>query len=660
MKILLVEDDEATARLLADTLTADSYIVDVATDGQMGWELVERWEYDLLVLDIGLPRLDGLNLCRQIRAKNYRMPILLLTARDSNEEMILGLDSGADDYLTKPFDLSLLLARIRVQVRRGYSKPVSALLTRSLACGTLSLNGDSQQVIYNDREIELRRKEYQLLELLLRYPGRVFSRDGILDRLWTSEDSPTEGAVTNLIKDLRQRLKGVGIDPEIIETVYGSGYRLKKELPQPLADQTASEKPKEKTVEAIAQASEWFRRSLPKRIEQLAEIEREAREGTLTAVGQKVGKEEAHKLVGGLGTFGFVADAIAARQIETLLNEKFPLSSVQIEALSQHLSLLKESIQDLLAVPTNQLVTSDCKWQSDEVKITLLVLGSSVSEVADYQGFLQPWGIHVIHWDEPKQFQALIATITPDILLLDANSSAIDPFSFCRSLRQDLQWGDLPILVLSDRCDPPYLQQIFAAGADDFIMKPVIGPELVSRTISQVERSRSRSKVVQACSEIDPLTQLASRPSFDRQLSLLWSRLESLELPLVLMLVEIDGLSVGNREAKDRGLPQVARELGRHVDPRKDLLARYGEATFVLLFPETALDQAIKIADGIEQALARLALSTETGDRQSINIGITGTIPVPEKSVNALLTIAEQALQAARWRGGNTYCLYPF
>ena len=495
MKILLVEDDEATARLLADTLTADSYIVDVATDGQMGWELVERWEYDLLVLDIGLPKLNGLNLCRQIRAKNYRMPILLLTARDSNEEMILGLDSGADDYLTKPFDLSLLLARIRVQVRRGYLKSVSAALTRTLGCGTLSLNSDSQQVIYNDREIELRRKEYQLLELLLRYPGRVFSRDAILDRLWTCEDSPTEGAVTNLIKDLRQRLKGVGIEAEIIETVYGSGYRLKKELSQSFTDKTVNEKPKEKTLEAIAQASEWFRRSLPKRIEKLAEIEREAREGTLTAVGQKAGKEEAHKLVGGLGTFGFVSDAIAARQLETLLNEKFPLSSVQVEALSQHLSLLKASIKDLLSLPTHQVVASDGEWQSDEVKITVLVLGSSAS-VADYLGFLQPWGIHVIHLDESRKFLGLIATFTPDILLLDANSSAIDLFSFCRSLRQDLQWGDLPILVLTDRRDPPYLQQIFSAGADDFIMKPVIGPELVSRTISQVERSRSCRKVV--------------------------------------------------------------------------------------------------------------------------------------------------------------------
>lgn len=120
MKILLVEDDEAIARLLSETLSADNYTVDVAADGETGWELIERWEYDILALDIEVPGLDGLSLCRRVRQKGYRMSILMLTARDSNEAIITGLDAGADDYITKPFHLSLLLARIRALSRRGY------------------------------------------------------------------------------------------------------------------------------------------------------------------------------------------------------------------------------------------------------------------------------------------------------------------------------------------------------------------------------------------------------------------------------------------------------------------------------------------------------------------------------------------------------------
>jgi diguanylate cyclase (GGDEF)-like protein len=637
MKILLVEDDEAIARLLSETLSADNYTVDVAADGETGWELIERWEYDILALDIEVPGLDGLSLCRRVRQKGYRMSILMLTARDSNEAIITGLDAGADDYITKPFNLSLLLARVRVLSRRGY--PPLAVL--SLTRGALSLNTVSRAVTYHDREIELRRKEYQLLELFLRHPERVFSRDAILDLIWTNEDAPTEGAVTNLIKDLRQRLKKAGIKEEIIETVYGSGYRMKK----------ASPKPSEKTLEAIEQASELFRTSLPERIKELETVEREARAGILTAAARQGGKEVAHKLVGGLGTFGLPDGTSVARRIETLLSGEVPLSPEEITELAGRLTELKAivaTVSPSLSVP---------EIPPDETKATALILGDRSPEMTPVLELLKPWGIHVVSLEERRGLPELLATIAPDILLLDAECPDLDPIAFCQSLRQHRRWGDLPVLVLTKRCDQDYLQALFASGADDFIAKPVLGPELVSRAVNHVKRMRLRPR--ESRSEIDFLTELVDRRSFDRQLPLFWARRLREKSPLSLLICEIDDLSRYNRQngrgLGDTCLRRIAKELEHHAAPGRELLARYGGASFALLLPETPVDGAIGMAETIVQAIASLDISPAV----TVSVGITATIPTPERTIADFLTAAEQALYSARWRGGNTYCLYP-
>lgn len=637
MKILLVEDDQAIARLLSDTLSADNYTVDVAADGETGWELIQRWEYDLLALDIGLPGLDGLSLCRRVREKGYRMAILMLTARDSNEEIVTGLDAGADDYITKPFNLSLLLARIRALSRRGYP-PLTVL---SLTRGALSLNTVSRALTYQDQEIELRRKEYQLLELFLRHQERVFSRDAILDLIWTNEDAPTEGAVTNLIKDLRQRLKKAGIKEEIIETVYGSGYRLKKAPP----------KPADKTREAIERASQWFRTSLPERIEKLATVERQMRTGTLSAAAWQAAKEAAHKLVGGLATFGLPDGTIVARRLETLLNGEVSLSKQEIAEFSGCLTALKAIIA------TNSPVLPLAEIPPEEAKAIALTLGRRSPEMTPLLALLEPWGIEVLFLEEPQGFPELLANIAPDILLLDRESPGIDPIAFCQSLRQHRHWSDLPVLVLTEYCDRDYLQALFAAGANDFIAKPLLGPELVSRVVNQIEPMGRKRR--ESGSESDFLTELVDRCSFDRQLPLFWVRLEREKAPLSLLICEIDNLSQYNRQngrdAGDSCLRRIARELEQRIDPARELLARYGGASFALLFPKTPVDGAVRMAEAIISAIASLGISPAV----TVSVGITATIPTPEKTIPDFLTAAEQALHSARWRDGNTYCLYP-
>lgn len=222
MRILLVEDDEAIAAVITNFLTSQHYVLDVAYDGQEGWELIEAYTYDLIVLDIMLPKIDGMTLCRQLRAQGYQMPVLLLTARHSSTDKVMGLDVGADDYVVKPFDLKELAARIRALLRRG-----SSALTPILEWEKLQLDPSTCDVRYDYQLLHLSPKEYSLLELFLRNNRRILSRRAILNHLWSWEDTPGEDTVKAHIKGLRQKLKSVGASPDLIETVYGMGYRLK-------------------------------------------------------------------------------------------------------------------------------------------------------------------------------------------------------------------------------------------------------------------------------------------------------------------------------------------------------------------------------------------------------------------------------------------------
>ena len=225
MKILVVEDDEFIIQALTAVLNSQNYVVEVATDGEAGWNLIETFNYDLIILDVMLPKLDGISLCRRLRANDWRMPILLLTGCDRSHDKAVGLDAGADDYVVKPFDTEELVARVRALLRRGntISKPI-------LEWGKLRLDPSSCEVTYNTKIIALTPKEYALLELFLRNNRQVFSCGMILDHLWSYEDAPGEEAVRTHIKGLRQKLKAAGAAGNLIETVYGIGYRLQPQF----------------------------------------------------------------------------------------------------------------------------------------------------------------------------------------------------------------------------------------------------------------------------------------------------------------------------------------------------------------------------------------------------------------------------------------------
>ncbi|MBF2078954.1 MAG: response regulator transcription factor [Synechococcales cyanobacterium T60_A2020_003] len=221
MKILLVEDDERIADALAEELMDQNYTVDVIYDGQSAWDMIEAYSYDLILLDVMLPGIDGITLCKKLRSHRYTVPILMLTARDTTGDKVLGLDAGADDYVVKPFDLDELSARIRSLLRRGgdIAPPI-------LSCGDLQLDPSTCEVHYASTLLALTPKEYTLLELFMRNPRRVYSSSQIVERLWTSGEIPSEETVRSHIKGLRQKLKQSGANPNLIETVHGLGYRL--------------------------------------------------------------------------------------------------------------------------------------------------------------------------------------------------------------------------------------------------------------------------------------------------------------------------------------------------------------------------------------------------------------------------------------------------
>lgn len=225
MRILLVEDDLDLAEFIRKGLKEERYAVDFADDGEEGLELALTNPYDLLILDIMLPKLDGLSLCRRVRAKGNLTPVLLLTAQNTLETKISGFDTGADQFLPKPFAFAELLARIRALLRRGGPQPLV-----HLKAADLKLDQASRRVWRAGQEISLTNKEYALLEFLLRNKNRVLTRTAIIEHVWDISYDPMTNIVDAHIKALRAKIDR-DFSPQLITTVRGAGYMLEEAEP---------------------------------------------------------------------------------------------------------------------------------------------------------------------------------------------------------------------------------------------------------------------------------------------------------------------------------------------------------------------------------------------------------------------------------------------
>jgi DNA-binding response OmpR family regulator len=343
MRLLLVDDDEVLVDALANHLIKQRYAVDIASDGEEAWEYIELFDYALIVLDVMLPKLDGISLCEKLRNHDYSMPVLMLTARDRSTDIVKGLNAGADDYLVKPFNFDVLTARIHALLRRE-SQSLPSILKR----GSLSLNPNNLEVIYDEKLLNLTAKEYALVELFLRSPNRVFTIEGIIESLWTFEEPPTEGAVRTHIKTLRQKLKSAGAAKDLIETVYGIGYRLKP-LPNNVEEQTEiSASNSETRSDSTADLANLWSQYKDAMSDRLVILENTATTLTTSNINPELkrsAKLAAHKLAGSLGSLGFDDGSKLARELEVLLAlETFPQPE-QIEPFKQLVSTLRERLE---------------------------------------------------------------------------------------------------------------------------------------------------------------------------------------------------------------------------------------------------------------------------------------------------------------------------
>nr|WP_157049087.1 response regulator transcription factor [Syntrophomonas palmitatica] len=227
-KILVVDDEESLVRLISYNLNKEGFTAIAAYDGNEAIKLFEEEKPDLVILDLMLPGRDGLDVCRHLRGKDYRTPVIMLTARDDEVDKVVGLELGADDYVTKPFSVRELCARVKAVLRRGQDYKEELTDQKEIVAGSFVIKPDSYQIYYNGKLLELTLKEYELLDILIRNKGRVLKRDYLLEVLWDFSESANTRVLDVHISKLRDKIEKDSKNPVYIKTIRGLGYKFEE------------------------------------------------------------------------------------------------------------------------------------------------------------------------------------------------------------------------------------------------------------------------------------------------------------------------------------------------------------------------------------------------------------------------------------------------
>jgi DNA-binding response OmpR family regulator len=380
VKFLIIDADRVFSHQLIQHLNRGGYTADHASNAAEALAFLKDIPYDLILLDVLLPDADGIKFCRSLRSQGIQSQIMLMHGADQRAA-IAGLNTGADADIQKPFGLADLNGRIKalLQAKRGIQLQV-------LNWRAVQLDLATSQITFQQQSLRLGQRERSLLLLLFQNDQRIHSQSSLLKYLWSIDDDlPGEEAVRTLIRRLRKKLETIQAG-ELIETVYGLGYRLNSDWEVPAADRA---------------------------LHDLHQVQRVAHQ------------------------------------------------DIQILAL-------------------------------DDDPLILKLL----------QKMLQPWGIQVHVLSESGQLLGALDRITPDILILDLNLPDANGIELCQMLRSNSQWADLPIIILTSQRDSETIRQVFDAGADDFVSKPIVPPEFMARLLNRFERSRS----IQERYSHDPLT----------------------------------------------------------------------------------------------------------------------------------------------------------
>ncbi|WP_434686423.1 response regulator [Pseudanabaena minima] len=628
MKILLVEDDLHSAAILLQLLAGSPYAIDAVADAKTAWQYVETYDYDLIILDVILPDSDGIGLCAKLRNEGYTTPVLLLTAKDSTSDRVMGLEAGADDYVVKPYHFQELVARIRALLRRYHE---SDTLIQEFMWDDLRLDLKTNTVTYKQKPLRLTQKEYGLLEIFLRHPQQIFSRSALIDQVWSAGEFPSDEAVTTHIKGLRQKLKAAGLQTDPIETLYGLGYRLKaapvdisdsvQKPAEPVVSSPLAEKPvidedispldKARIQEVIAIMAQKLIASLPETIAMFRRVAIALAQDELDKDLRYEGYMQAHRLIGSLGSLGFPEESAIARQLEKMLHSEFSLSIFDADLLQQLVTKLEQITLNSPPISTGQtldpsdysslpllLIVDDDVPFTQEIQLeaetwgmrvqaafdlktarekiakevpdvillditfpnssenglsfldelaqretqipTVMITATSglsdrvtaarkgscsfiekptsteeilntVSQVLSQRysdrpkvmivdddpntliilrQLLKRYDVEVTTLQDSKQFWQILESTCPDLLILDLLMPYYSGLDLCQTVRTSARWHDLPIVFLSSQSDRETIRQLFIAGADDYLSKPVVESDLYTRILSRLDRGR--------------------------------------------------------------------------------------------------------------------------------------------------------------------------
>jgi DNA-binding response OmpR family regulator/HPt (histidine-containing phosphotransfer) domain-containing protein len=516
MKALLIEDDRAIGDILADALTSHHWLVERAMDGESGLELSQSQEYDLILLDIGLPKVDGITVCKQLRNQGCETPILLLTGQNSAEAQIAGLDAGADDYVTKPFNLDIVLARVRAVARKGKSS------TPLLTWENIQMDSARGEVRCNNNVVTLRAKEFGLLELFLLNPKRIFSRRAILDHLWDVANTSGEETVSTHIKCVRQKLKAAGAsDP--IETIHGLGYRLRSPQTNPAlplqAEKASSAKEltrstsDQKAQAATSKVWNQFKTQYLEQIQTLETLVNTLKPGVVFSL-QEECQDLAHKLVGSMGMFGLLEASQHARDLEQLMKASL-LEMEQIEQAIQDVEFLKQAIAQAQATPPP-------KVQSLPAQDPLLTSSAQILIVDDDLLLADRLGIEAIAWHLHVEIatdlnvaRQMIAQNPPSIILLDLSFPGEETGL---TLMQELEQRSpkIPVVIFTAKEDLRDRVAAARLGVSAFLQKPLPAQEIlktVTDVLSRTAHPPQKNQILIVDDDLGFLTALADRLS---------------------------------------------------------------------------------------------------------------------------------------------------
>lgn len=521
MKLLLIEDDRATSDILSEMLMIHHWIVERATDGETGLQLAQSQEYDLILLDIDLPKLDGISICKQLRSEGNETPILLLTGRDSTEAQITGLDAGADDYIIKPFNLKILLARVRAVIRKGKT----AQLSKVTVYENIQLNSVSGEVTCEGNSLRLTAKEYCLLELFLLNPKRIYSRRAILDRLWDFADAPGEETVNTHIKCLRQKLKAAGAtDP--IETVYGLGYRLR--VPQvvtaPLPESTTTlqstteqSEIQQKARSVTSKVWHQFKNKYVEQVQTLVKLINILKTNDFSPDQQEEAINLAHKMVGSLGMFGLLEAAQQAKQIELFLKE-CPLQNIQIEEAMKLVVLLQQTVEQaqtvlppkLQAIPQTPPLTA-----ASHPNHRILIVDDDLHLADLLRMEALAWNLQVEIATDLNVARMMIDQSAPSVILLDLTfPGGGNGLTLMRELQE--RSPKIPVIIFTAKEDLSDRIAASRLGANVFLHKPLPAYEIL-KTITDVLKQKPQE------AENNRVLMVDDDPGFLQLLSILLS-----------------------------------------------------------------------------------------------------------------------------------------